>query len=259
MAQMGRPNFLIIRRVRDRHGIFTGTRLDLAPNPVKSKAMERVLIIGNSGGIGSALESALRARGSEVTGLSRSQDGFDVTDEAAVAEGMARLDGEFNLIFIATGALEIGGAGPEKTVKAISAEAMADQMALNVIGPALVMRHAFDLMPRNRRSVFAALSARVGSIGDNRLGGWISYRASKAALNQVIHTGAIELARSHKQGVCVALHPGTVRTAFTEKYLGRHPSVAAEDAAQNLLGVLDGLTPEQNGGFYDWAGKPVPW
>jgi NAD(P)-dependent dehydrogenase (short-subunit alcohol dehydrogenase family) len=107
--------------------------------------------------------------------------------------------------------------------------------------------------------VFAALSARVGSIGDNRIGGWYAYRAAKAALNQIVHTGAIELARSHRQAVCVALHPGTVATRFTEKYAGRHPTVAPEQAAANLLSVIDGLGPDQTGRFFDWAGTPVPW
>ncbi|MBT5473980.1 MAG: C factor, cell signaling protein, partial [Rhodobacteraceae bacterium] len=101
--------------------------------------------------------------------------------------------------------------------------------------------------------------ARVGSIGDNKIGGWYSYRAAKAALNQIIHTGAIELARTHKQAVCVALHPGTVQTPFTAKYLGRHPSVPAAQAALNLLSVLEGLGPDKTGQFFDWAGKPVPW
>ena len=160
---------------------------------------------------------------------------------------------------MATGALEINGAEPEKTIKAISAQAMMDQFALNTIGPALVLSHAHQLLPRDERSVFAVLSARVGSIGDNNMGGWISYRSAKAAVNQVVRTAAIELARSHKQAACVALHPGTVETAFTRKYLGRHPSVPAAEAAQNLLGVIDGLSAENTGKFYDWAGKEVAW
>ena len=110
-----------------------------------------------------------------------------------------------------------------------------------------------------RRRVIAVLSARVGSIGDNALGGWISYRRAKAAVNQVVRTAAIEYARTHRQLVCVALHPGTVQTKFTEKYLGRHPAVPPQDAARNLLAVIDGLTPADTGCFFDWAGKPVPW
>ncbi|NUH66373.1 SDR family NAD(P)-dependent oxidoreductase [Sulfitobacter sp. S0837] len=219
----------------------------------------RVLVIGASGGIGAALTAAYRARGDDVVALSRSADGLDVTDEASVAEVMQRIDGPFDRVIVATGALEIDGAAPEKSIRSISQKAMMDQFALNAVGPALILRHAGKLLPRDRRAVFAVLSARVGSIGDNRLGGWISYRSAKAAVNQIVHTAAIELSRSHTQSICVALHPGTVETAFTEKYLGRHPAVPPADAAQNLLKVMDSLTPEDSGNFYDWAGKVVPW
>lgn len=221
--------------------------------------MKRVLILGASGGIGRAITSACRARGDVVTGLSRSVDGFDITDEESVAQHLSILEGSFDLVMVATGALEIQGAAPEKTIKALSARAMLDQFALNAVGPALVLAHAPRLLPRERPSVIAVLSARVGSIGDNRIGGWISYRSAKAAVNQVVRTASIELARTHKRTACVALHPGTVQTAFTEKYLGRHPSVPASEAAENLLAVADGLTHENSGQFYDWAGKEVPW
>ena len=228
-------------------------------NPSSSAVMENALIIGASGGIGRALCAALIARGVEVTGLSRSADGLDITNEASVAEALGRLTGPFDLIFVATGALEIDGAAPEKTLKSLDANAMMDQFAVNCIGPSLVLKHSLGLMPREGRAVFAALSARVGSIGDNAKGGWYSYRTAKAALNQMIHTGAIELARTHKGAICVALHPGTVRTAFTEKYLARHPAVPASEAVDNLLGVINTLTPAQSGQFFDWQGKPVAW
>lgn len=221
--------------------------------------MENALIIGSSGGIGSALSHTLAARGVAVTALSRSRDGLDVTDEASVEAALGALDGPFDLVFVATGALEINGSEPEKTLRHVTADAMIDQFKLNTVGPSLVLKHAMRLLPRKGRSVFAALSARVGSIGDNRLGGWYSYRASKAALNQMIHSGAIELARTHKDLICVALHPGTVETKFTEKYVGHNPSVPASEAAANLLSVLEGLTPEDTGKFFDWQGKEVPW
>lgn len=221
--------------------------------------MKKALVIGASGGIGAAIAAQLEARGMSVTGLSRSADGLDLTDDQRSARILQGLDTPYDLVLVATGALEINGAVPEKSLRTLSAQAMADQFALNAIGPALVLREASRLLPRESRSVCAVLSARVGSIGDNRLGGWVSYRASKAALNQIVRTAAIELARSHKQAVCVALHPGTVATAFTEKYLGRHPAVLPNEAASNLLRVIEGLTPEQSGGFYDWAGKEVPW
>ena len=162
-------------------------------------------------------------------------------------------------VLVATGALEIDGAAPEKTLRAVTPKAMLDQFALNCVGPAMVLKHVLPLIPRDQRAVLAVLSARVGSIGDNRLGGWTSYRAAKAAVNQVVRTSAVEIARTHPQAVCVALHPGTVKTAFTEKYLGRHPAVTPSESAQNLLRVLDGLTPQDSGGFFDWQGKVIPW
>ncbi|NVO56488.1 SDR family NAD(P)-dependent oxidoreductase [Rhodobacteraceae bacterium B1Z28] len=221
--------------------------------------MKTALIIGASGGIGRAICKHLEAQSVVVTRLSRSNDGFDLTNPESVTQTLNELSGPYDLILVASGALEINGAAPEKSLRAVSAEAMMDQFALNAVGPALVLSHAQRLLPRNGRSVFAVLSARVGSIGDNRMGGWVSYRAAKAAVNQIVHTAAIELARTHREAICVALHPGTVKTAFTQKYLGRHPAIEPEDAAQNLLTVAEALTPADTGGFFDWAGKPIPW
>ncbi|WP_170415339.1 SDR family NAD(P)-dependent oxidoreductase [Ruegeria atlantica] len=221
--------------------------------------MEKALVIGASGGIGGAITNRLRHQSVHVTPLTRSQDGFDLTNPEIVDRTLAGIAGPFDLILVAAGALEINGAAPEKTIRSLSAQAMMDQFALNAVGPALVLAHAARLLPRDRRAVFAVLSARVGSIGDNRLGGWVSYRASKAAVNQIVRTTAIELARTHKHAICVALHPGTVKTAFTQKYVGRHPAVVPDEAARNLLSVMAALDPADTGGFFDWAGKPVPW
>lgn len=221
--------------------------------------MKKVLIIGASGGIGAALAQALEARGDSVVGVSRSQSGFDITNESSVDAHLSDVGDDFDVVLVATGALEISEVGPEKTIQAITQQGMMDQFALNAVGPALVLRHAAKLMTRKRRSIFAVLSARVGSIGDNRIGGWVSYRSAKAAVNQIVHTSAIELARTHKELACVVLHPGTVATPFTEKYLGRHPAVSREEAAANLISVMDRLGPENTGKFYDWAGKEVPW
>jgi NAD(P)-dependent dehydrogenase (short-subunit alcohol dehydrogenase family) len=220
--------------------------------------MARALVIGATGGIGQALASALAARGDAVTGLSRA-GGLDLTDEASIAHLLGALEAPFETVLVATGALDIAGAAPEKTLRALDPAALAAQFALNATGPALVLKHALRLMPRDRPARFAALSARVGSIGDNRLGGWYAYRAAKAALNQLVHTAAIEIARTHPQAIVVCLHPGTVATRFTERYRGTHPAVAPAEAAANLLRVLDGLTPARTGGFYDWAGEEIPW
>jgi NAD(P)-dependent dehydrogenase (short-subunit alcohol dehydrogenase family) len=244
-----------------RRGAINGEMSGLAAPRAEASlhGMEQALVIGASGGIGAALAAALAARGVCVTGLSRSRDGLDLTDAASVAAHLGALDGPFDLILIATGALEIAGQGPEKALRQITARGLADQFALNPIGPALALRHATRLLPRDRRAVVAALSARVGSIGDNRAGGWYGYRAAKAALNQIVRTAAIELARTHRHAICVALHPGTVATRLTAGHAGGHPTVPPDTAAQDLLGVIDGLGPGDTGRFLDRAGKPVPW
>lgn len=223
--------------------------------------MERALVIGASGGIGGAVEAALAERlgAGAVMGLSRAADGLDVTDEASVARVLGALDGPFDLIFVATGTLTGAGHPPEKALRDLAPEALIDQFRVNALGPLMVLKHAVRLLPRDRRAVFAALSARVGSIGDNRLGGWYAYRMAKAALNQGLHTAAIELARTHRQAICVALHPGTVATPFTRAYAGRHRTIPPDEAAASLLGVIDGLGPGQSGRFLDWAGREVPW
>lgn len=218
----------------------------------------RALVIGASGGIGAALCAALSDDGADVTTLSRSADGFDITDPTSVEAHLNPIRGTFDTVLIASGILAPEGAGPEKSLAEIDADSMARVMAVNAIGPALVMQHLPRLLERNTRSVVGVLTARVGSIGDNRLGGWYSYRAAKAAANQIVRTAAIEIARKRKKAIVVALHPGTVETSFTKAYPG-HPKVAPSEAAANLLAVLDQLTPAQTGGFFDWAGKSVPW
>lgn len=218
---------------------------------------ERALVIGASGGIGAALAEALQARGAEVTRLSRRDDGFEVTDAQVVARVLGGIDGPFDTILVAIGILAPEGQGPEKSLSAIDPAAMARLFAVNAIGPALILRHLARLLAPGGRA--GVLSARVGSIGDNAIGGWHGYRASKAALNQIMHGAAIELARHDRDAILVALHPGTVETAFTAAYAGRHRMVPAQEAAQNLLQVIEGLDPSQSGGFYDWRGEEVPW
>lgn len=221
--------------------------------------MKRALIIGSSGGIGSAVYRNLHDRGIEVDGLSRLGDGLDITSEASVERLLDRLTGTYDLIFVATGVLAAEGAAPEKSIREVAEDALLHQYRINAIGPMLVLKHCLRLLPKDRRALFAVLSARVGSIGDNAIGGWHSYRASKAALNQLIHGAAIELKRTHKQAIAVCLHPGTVQTSFTEKYAGRHKTVSAEDAASNLLDVMGNLDLDQTGGFFDYAHKEILW
>jgi NAD(P)-dependent dehydrogenase (short-subunit alcohol dehydrogenase family) len=231
--------------------------------------MTNAVVVGASGGIGGALVAALGVRGGHdrVFALSRSEAGpasrIDITDENSVqaaAEEIAK-HGPVGLVLVASGQLHGPGLAPEKALKAIDPEAMATLFAVNTIGPALVAKHFVPLLARDGRSVFAALSARVGSIGDNRLGGWYSYRASKAALNQILRTLAIEVKRTRPEAIVVGLHPGTVRTALSHPFRPDtdNPDVVSPDeAARNLLTVLDGLTPEASGRTFAWDGQPVP-
>lgn len=231
--------------------------------------MTNAVVVGASGGIGGALAAALVARGGHdrVFGLARSgappEAHIDIIDEASVRAAADRIaeHGPVGLVIVATGQLHGPGLAPEKALKALDPEAMARLFAVNTIGPALVAKHFVPLLPRDGRGVFAALSARVGSIGDNRLGGWYGYRASKAALNQILRTLAIEVKRTRPEAMVVGLHPGTVRTALSHPFRPEtdNPDVVSPDtAARNLLTVLDGLTPDESGKVFAWDGQPVP-
>jgi NAD(P)-dependent dehydrogenase (short-subunit alcohol dehydrogenase family) len=190
----------------------------------------------------------------------------DILDEASLATAAARIQslgatwGAPRLIIAATGVLHSATLTPEKTYRALSAAGLAEAFAVNAIGPALLAKHVLPLTPRGQRSVFAALSARVGSIGDNRLGGWHAYRASKAALNQIVRGLAIEQARARPEGIVVALHPGTVATGLSAPFASGAPGeVFSPEVAAHLLRVIDGLTPTDTGGFFAWDGSPIPW
>ena len=225
----------------------------------------QALIIGATGGIGRALIEQVRASGRYdlVIGLSRSTSpAIDITDEASIASAMEAIAGKgaLRLVIIATGFLHRDGIAPEKANRQLSAEAMAQAFAINTIGPALVLKHVLPLLPRSGRSVVMALSAKVGSISDNRLGGWHSYRASKAALNQIVRTAGIELTRTHKEAILVAMHPGTVDTPLSRPFARSGLDVQEpEDAAAAFLAGLDTLTPSDSGGFFDRTGKRLPY
>lgn len=223
----------------------------------------RAAVIGASGGIGGALVAALEASGAEVYALSRAGPvPVDITDEASIAgaaEAVGR-EGPLDLAIVATGLLHGGAVAPEKSVRQLSADTLAAYFAVNTIGPALVAKHFLPLLPRRERGVFAALSARVGSIGDNRLGGWHGYRASKAALNMMIATLAIELVRTRPEAICAGVHPGTVATDLSAPFQG---GVAAERlftpavAAGHILEVLAALSPADSGGCFAWDGARI--
>ena len=223
------------------------------------------VVFGAGGGIGGALVAALAGdrRFAAVIGLGRgSAPRFDLLDEASIAEAVRAVAarGAIRLAIDATGFLHDEAQMPEKSLRELDAGRLARSFALNAIGPALLMKHLLPALPREGRAVFATLSARVGSIGDNRLGGWYGYRASKAALNQFVRTAAVELARRSPAAICVALHPGTVATGLSAPFAAAGLDVQApEVAAARLLAVIDRLTPAESGGFFDHRGEAVPW
>lgn len=236
---------------------------------------KQAVVFGASGGIGGAVVARLAADPSIARvyagsrHISASADAklvpfaFDLTDEASISAAAARVDGPVDLVFVATGMLHRpGGPSPEKALRALDGAAMAELFAVNAIGPALIAKHFAPLLPRDRRSVFAALSARVGSIADNRLGGWHSYRASKAALNMLLVNLAIELRRTHPQAIVAALHPGTVDTGLSAPFQrGVMPKKLFDPArsVNYLLEVLNSLTPEDSGGLFAWDGAHIPY
>lgn len=229
-----------------------------------------IVVIGARGGLGRALLEVAASRWpqSEVMGLSReSSPALDLLDEASlvacaqVVQARLRETGRsLDLVIDATGWLHGNGWMPEKSWRQLDPAHLAHQFAINATGPALLMKHFLPLLPRQQRAVFATLSAKVGSIGDNRLGGWWGYRAAKAALNQFVRTAAIELARSHPRAICVALHPGTVDTALSQPFSRSGLEVRAPaEAAGRLLDVVQGLGAEHTGGFFNHDGAPLAW
>lgn len=222
------------------------------------------IVIGAGGGIGGALADALDARGGRVTRLGRRSDppvDFEAPDTLARAAEALAPEGPFDIVIVASGILHGPDFGPEKSWRALDAGNLERVLRINSVGPALVARHFVPLLPRKERFHLAFLSARVGSISDNRLGGWYAYRMSKAALNQIVRTLSIELARTHEKGTVVALHPGTVDTGLSEPFQGNVPEeklFTPQQSAAHLLSVLDALGPEDSGGHFDWAGEPVP-
>lgn len=242
-----------------------------APRETSSRA----LIFGASGGIGAALCAQLAQRHPDwrIHAGGRQEPvpvapnitpfAFDLTDEESIerAVAVASADGPLDLVLVATGVLQTEAFGPEKTWRALDADVMARVLAVNAIGPALIAKHALGALRKDGRAVFAAIAARVGSISDNRLGGWHSYRASKAALVMLLRNFAIELARSNPQALAVALHPGTVDTPLSEPFQGNVPKgtlFTPDYSAGRLLAVLDDLTPKDSGRHFAWDGAEIP-
>lgn len=228
------------------------------------------LIFGANGGIGAALAQIFVEIGDQVWAFSRAGTRIagaqnvvvDPMDGTALKAQLARIDAPVNQVVVATGGLhDAAGHGPEKTLRALDADYMQAMFTANTMVPAMIARQVLPALPRNRRSVFAALSARVGSISDNHLGGWHSYRASKAALNMLIRGFAIEMARTHPQHVCLGLHPGTVDTNLSRPFQANVPEgklFTPAQSAQYLAKVLERAQAGDTGKCFDWAGKEIP-
>lgn len=234
----------------------------------------RAIVIGATGGIGLALIDTLDASDqvSQIYALSRSGQShpsakvanltFDFTDEKkieAAAEAL-RETGPFDLCIVATGLLQGEGISPEKNMRAMSLEAFQKSFMVNTFGPAVSAKHFLPLMCRDRKAVFAALSARVGSISDNRMGGWYSYRASKAALNMVLKTLSIEFGRRFKESIIIGLHPGTVDTQLSKPFQRNVPDgklFTPEYSASKLLAVIDQVSPSDSGLLFAWDGEQI--
>ena len=224
------------------------------------------VVIGATGSIGAALMAALRLDGTfaQVIGLSRgSTPPLDLLDEASIAAAaldMASMGLNLRLVIDATGELHGQGFMPEKSWQKIDPEHMARSFAINAIGPALLMKHFLPRLPRQGKAGFVSLSAKVGSIGDNRLGGWYSYRASKAALNQLVHTAAIELRRSHPHALCVALHPGTIESHLSSPFVKFGIIVKTpQEGTARLLTTINQLSENDSGEFFNQFGDILPW
>ena len=234
----------------------------------------RCIVVGSSGGIGAALVEQLvqNPQVARVQSLSRAGRShpsrkvanltFDFTDEDSLIAAAQALQevGPFDLILIATGLLQGEGILPEKNLRALSHDSLAKSYEINVIGPAMTAKYFVPLLRRDNKAVFAALSARVGSISDNRLGGWYAYRASKAALNMILKTLSLEVGRRFKNQIIIGLHPGTVDTALSKPFQGNVPEgklFTPAYSAKKLLGVVDDLSAKDSGSLFDWAGKKI--
>ena len=235
-------------------------------------------VIGATGAIGRAFVETLTSLEtvSRVLALSRHDPRLvasqatwvpiDIEDENSIrtaAETLRAGTGEIHLVIVASGILHDGHMlQPEKTWRSLDGKVLERVFRINTIGPALVAKHFLPLLARRRKSAFAVLSARVGSISDNRLGGWHAYRASKAALNMLVRNLSIELARINGNAICVALHPGTVDSRLSEPFQANVPEgklFSPDYAAGRLLAVLDGLGAKQSGNLFAWGGKRIPF
>jgi NAD(P)-dependent dehydrogenase (short-subunit alcohol dehydrogenase family) len=230
-----------------------------------------VAIIGASGGIGSALACHYNAQDSvdhiyafsrsacSVQGAKIKRVSMDITDEDSIKDAAALCDLPLDIVIVASGMLHSAGRMPEKSLKDIDYDFMQESFAINTIGPALIIKHFLPLLDKDKRGVLAILSARLGSISDNQIGGWYSYRASKAALNMMIKTASIEAKRTHRQAILLGLHPGTVDTKLSENFRSniKHEIFTPGKSAQLLCDLIDNAALEDSGKCLAWDGQEV--
>ena len=225
------------------------------------------LIIGGTGSIGSAVANELKSKNfTNIISLSRSSEpSLDLLDESSIQEAAAFIKKKskpISLLFDATGILhdEDLNQMPEKTYKNIDFLFMKKNFEINVMGPALIIKHFLPLLDTEQKSIFSTLSAKVGSISDNRYGGWYSYRASKAALNQIIKTTSIELKVKNKNAICVAIHPGTVTSKLSKPFQKNNLKIQSkEESAKNIVQILENLQLTDSGSFLNWDGSEIRW
>ena len=222
-------------------------------------------VIGASGGIGQALVSALEQSEyvDHVFCFARNAPNampMDICDEESISHAAAQINKPLHLVIVATGLLHDENIAPEKALKDLSADNMWRLFEVNAIGPSLVAKHFIPLLPREGKTVFAAMSARVSSVSDNRLGGWHSYRTAKAALNMMIKNIAIETGRQNKETAIIGLHPGTVDTSLSLPFQGNVPEgklFAPEQSAQYLLNVINQISHADTGKLFAWDGEEI--
>ncbi len=248
-------------------GASSGIGLAVAAQLLDHPGVARVVAVSRGAERSDALASLAQRHGARLLPLSA-----DLTDEHALATLAARVAarvGSLQLVFNAAGILHGDGVAPEKSLASVRSASLAAVFALNTFAPILLiqalsplLRRDQPLLRRDQPLVFASLSARVGSIGDNQLGGWYAYRASKAAQNQLLRTLAVEWRRTHPQATCVLLHPGTVDTPLSQPFQARVPATklfTPERAADRLLRIVAEVTPADSGRFIAWDGRDIPW
>ena len=233
-------------------------------HPLFATSPYKALVIGATGAIGQAFLEAFQADPdcTHVEAISRNADtGFDllIPDSLHAQASLSNQSGPYEIIIDATGALNIDGVGPEKSLNSLQADLLMQSMRINAIGPAMVLRHFAPLLAKGA-SVYAKLSARVGSIEDNKKGGWYGYRASKAALNMLLQTAAIELQRKNPNMRVVALQPGTVRSKLSSPHVNAQSQLLEpQESVLGMLSTLRALSAKSGAYFVDYKGAEIPW